>query len=170
MKWNLGTKQKGVKMRLTPPQNKQTENPTHPWSQNVKVIIFLLWTSVPVLCGWKCHKYTLYYTGGGVATVKVLQVLKSKLFSKYDSHGVKNKAKDSVCDPSSASEDEDGVLINGYWLVSNHRSPTAPCAEWCARAIPRGWLGRIEHRPEAQKHSSYGCCCQCFPGRAAKTC
>lgn len=46
-----------------PPQNKQTENPTHPWSQNVKVIIFLLWTSVPVLRGWKCHKYTLYYTG-----------------------------------------------------------------------------------------------------------
>lgn len=64
---------------------------------------------------------TLCITPGGVATVKVLQVLKSKLFSKYDSHGVKNKAKDSVCDPSSAvvradgaSEDEDGVLINGY--------------------------------------------------------
>lgn len=52
MKLNLGTKQKGVKMCLTPPQNKQTENPTHPWSQNVKVIIFLLWTSVPILCGW----------------------------------------------------------------------------------------------------------------------
>lgn len=51
MKLNLGTKQKGVKMCLTTPQNKQTENPTHPWSQNVKVIIFLLWTSVPVLCG-----------------------------------------------------------------------------------------------------------------------
>lgn len=51
----------------------------------------------------------------------MLQVLKSKLFSKYDFHGVKNKANDSVCDLSSAvvradgaSEDEDGVLINGY--------------------------------------------------------
>lgn len=59
--------------------------------------------------------------GKKVATVKVLQVLKSKLFSKYDFHRVKNKANDSFCNPSSAvvradeaSEDEDGVLINGY--------------------------------------------------------
>lgn len=36
MKLSLGTKQKGVKMCLNPPQNKQTEHPTHPWSQNVK--------------------------------------------------------------------------------------------------------------------------------------
>lgn len=97
MKLNLGTKQKGVKMCLNPPQNKQTENPTHPWSQNVKVIIFLLWTSVPVLCGWKCHKYTLYYTGkiSGLAFLDRLRedLCKKKLL----------KDKLSICEGSVSS-------------------------------------------------------------------
>lgn len=101
-------------------------------------------------------------------TTKVLHVLQFQQFARSSSQRHKRWWKQKTLRSSAGGEGNEALWAQPVSSSSSRRNRAAPCAEWCARATPRGARARTWRRRGAQRHSSCGCCCRRCLGKAAK--